>query len=122
MPANTLAWSYAVGRNAAKKLCLNQLRSRESGGFDAVANEDRESGASAQAQELQLVEIGEWRHRLPALGEIFRGRQLEVVSMMSRHGMTYRCAARNLGMSPHNVRRSFRTALERIKMFRAGLK
>jgi hypothetical protein len=120
---NTPAWAFRVGANAARR-----LSGRPSGvSIELVGSDPRHvleraesepSGGGSIERRLQILrqQVGDdpatW---LKSQGIRWRGRQLQVLRKVLEPGMTLRRAAMALGMGRSNLRRSFHSALERIR-------
>ena len=106
---NVHGWAFRVAANAARRLLADrrwtQLRGHEVAP-EPDGNEEPTLGASRR--KTLRMQLGRARGKL-------RGRQLEVIRKMLEDGMSYRRAARELGMTPGNVRRSFRSGLARLE-------
>lgn len=109
------AWAFRVGANAALKL-LARRRTRELRGNDPAGEGPGSEASAEETSRRQALRM----HLAKAKGRL-RGRQHDVLRKMLEDGMTYRRAARELGMTPGNVRRSFRSGLVRLRLYRTGL-
>jgi DNA-directed RNA polymerase specialized sigma24 family protein len=111
------AWAFRVAANAAKRLAMGQSRWR-SEPLGSLKDQQADSAGP-------LEDTGSDRGERPSLEVLLssvdvrtvrrRGRMLEVVEKMACPGMSFRRAARDLGMSPSNVARSFRSALRLLE-------
>lgn len=109
-PRDIERWAFRVGMNAARSGlgCLTaaevgQLhKNTESLDFASAA------GIPGAARRLLRAQVARQRKKL-------RGRQMEVALKLCEPGMSLHRAARELGMDRSNVRRSLRSALERLR-------
>lgn len=110
--ANWGAWAFRVGVNAARKLLGTTKVIR------VLADETLQclpEGRVASAVVATAAQRRRLRRQLRARRHLLRGRQYEVLMTMTGSGMTFRGAAKKLGMTRGNVRRSFRSGLERLR-------
>ena len=103
------AWAYRVGANAARSACSPHRRGSVSAETipGDLASEEPNPRARPTADEL--------RSRIQAGASRLIGRQLEVALKLVEPGMTLHRAARELGMDRTSLRRSFASALNRLK-------
>ncbi len=117
---NWVAWAFKVAANAARRLGRNGA-AREVAAADAALAEaalppstveddaDAAEARSAHATARRLL-----RAHLAQKKNLLRGRQLEVLTMLAKEGVSFHQAAKQLGMKRFNVTRAFRSALRRV--------
>lgn len=120
---NWEGWSFRIGANAARKLQRKWLATQSDAktlkgpssarqiAWELSADEGLSDFRSRTASQRRIL-----RAHLARKKNLLRGRQYEVVLKMLEPGMSYHRAAKDLGMERSNVRRSFRSALERISL------
>ncbi|MFN6193123.1 MAG: RNA polymerase sigma factor [Planctomycetota bacterium] len=109
--ANLQSWAFAVGANSAKSLLRARMRPLG----------DLAAPCSAAVPSVRPPEESFGLDVLGALivqhADQLVGRQLDVLLCLCRRGGTLYGVARDLGMDPATVRRSFRAALGRLERF-----
>ncbi len=107
-------WAFRVAANAAKRshgakhvgvVGLLELGAGSGGGSDEGSDSRSDVAGLRAVLPTQLC-----RKK-----NLLRGRQLEILLKLAQPGMTQNRAARELGMDPSNLRRTFRSGLARLK-------
>lgn len=111
-------WAYRVAANAALAIAARARARRERDGAVDPGGID-ESLRQLLVQENEDLSPASSKRRVLAAalarrGKKLRGRQLEVVLLPARPGMTFHRAAKELAMARFNVKRAFRSALRRL--------
>jgi DNA-directed RNA polymerase specialized sigma24 family protein len=109
------AWAFRVGQNAARQIASRRRSTLEVDllSVHAAARED-DQPPPALADQGRVNVAG----LLEEHAHLLRGRQAEVVRKLSERGMSFHQAARELGMHRCNVKRTFRSALKRLRAMR----
>lgn len=113
-------WAFRVAANSARAIAARARSRRErNGAMDPGAIDEPLS--RLLIQETGEAPVGNAKRRvlhalLARRGKCLRGRQLEVVLLLARPGMTFHRAAKELAMARFNVKRAFRSALRRLSM------
>ncbi|MCU0867332.1 MAG: sigma-70 family RNA polymerase sigma factor [Planctomycetes bacterium] len=108
-------WAYRVAANAARSIARREAASIATVAMVESAFEAPD-GLHAPCDNGKVAEASHrvLRAMLARRRNLLRGRQLEVTLKMTERGMTFHRAAKELGMTRYNVKRSFRSALRRL--------
>jgi DNA-directed RNA polymerase specialized sigma24 family protein len=111
-------WAYRVAANEARSLAARAPSRRELDPAGALGEIDKQLNRllheDADRAEIRTTRSRVIRALLARRRKTLRGRQLEVVMILARPGMTFHRAAKELAMPRFNVKRSFRSALRRL--------
>jgi len=109
------AWVFRVGANAARRLAGCRQAGRAATNLDVVLESAASWVESAGDAPLPAVDRAELREFVLGNKARFVGRQWEVLMKLTEGGVSVHRASRELGMDRKSLRRSFRTALKRIR-------
>lgn len=109
--ASLEGWAFRVGANAAKRRAgVRPSWPRDLNALVWPGNEYCDNAGQQHDDRRRLL-----RAQITRKKNVFRGRQLEVLLKMAEPNMTQNLAAKELGMDRANLRRAFKSGLQRVR-------